>query len=102
MYVPHFTLLFGLSAMVLPPNLADNRCSTVRILKASMNQDILETFFATLRLIGGPNDHPCSLDIKYKLKCHLLSKYSSDMLSHNVPTIDNVNNSCFKEIEKKS
>ena len=34
MYVPHFTLFFGLSAifisaMVLPPNPADNRCSTV-------------------------------------------------------------------------
>ena len=76
--------------------------NTEYILKARLNQDILETFFATLRLMGGPNDHPCSLDIKYRLKCHLLSKYSSDMLSHDVPTTDNVNNRCFKEIEKKS
>ena len=34
------------------------------ILKARLNQDILEKFFVTLRLMGGPNDNPCSLDIK--------------------------------------
>jgi len=74
--------------------------NTEYILKARLNQDIVEKFFATLRLMGGPNDHPCTLDIKYRLKCILLSKYSSGMLSHNVPKIDNVNNRCFKEIEQ--
>jgi len=94
-------LLFNSSLIELCKHLRETY-NTEYILKARLNQDILEKCFATLRLMSGPNDHPCSLDIKCRLKCHSLSKYSSDMLSHNVPTTDNVNNRCLKEIKKKS
>ena len=52
--------------------------------------------------MGGPNDHPCALDIKYRLKWYLLGKYSSDILSHNVSTFDKANDRCFTEIEKEN
>lgn len=38
------------------------------VLTHRLNQDVLENFFSYIRGMGGSNDHPCTLDIKYRLR----------------------------------
>jgi hypothetical protein len=33
-----------------------------------LNQDVLENFFSYIRGMGGANEHPSPLDIKYRLR----------------------------------
>ncbi|XP_050497997.1 transposable element P transposase isoform X1 [Diabrotica virgifera virgifera] len=44
------------------------------ILTRRLNQDPLENFFGVIRAKGGLNDHPTSLDFKYRMRSYLMGK----------------------------
>lgn len=68
------------------------------ILTSRLNQDILENFFATIRLMGATNDHPSALNFKRRLKWYLLGRHSNTLLGNKTNTIDRSNDSCFTEL----
>lgn len=85
------------------------------ILTYRLNQDVLENFFATIRVKGGLHDHPDPLEFRYRLRSYILgrnegtlSSYTNvaDDLTPGVPDLQEqlLSGQCFSklDLEKKS
>ncbi|KAJ8875103.1 hypothetical protein PR048_022994 [Dryococelus australis] len=56
------------------------------ILTATLNQNILEKCFTSIRWIGCTNDHPSPPSFMYRIRSYILSKHSSAFLAVNKNT----------------
>lgn len=71
------------------------------IMTYRLNQDVLENFFAYIRGMGGPNDHPSPMDFKYRLRWYILGKHSSAIFTENRHTME-ANDTCLLNILNES
>lgn len=60
------------------------------IITYHLNQDILENLFSYIRGMGGSNDHPTPLDIKYRLRWCILDKHSASVFTVNRNTEEDI------------
>lgn len=67
------------------------------ILTTRLNQDVLENFFAYIRGMGGPNDHPSPLDFKYRLRWYILGRNSAAIFTENRNTLES-DESCLLNV----
>lgn len=72
------------------------------ILTSRLNQDVLENFFAYIRGMGGPNDHPSPLEFKYRLRWYILGKNSSAIFTENRNTLESSESCLINVLEELS
>lgn len=71
------------------------------VLTSRLNQDVLENFFSYIRGMGEPNDHPSSIDIKYRSGRYILGRNSAAIFTENRNTMDS-EESCLLNVFKKT
>lgn len=64
------------------------------ILTAILNQDVLEIFFSYISGMGGANDHPSPLDLKYRLRWYIMGKQSAAIFTENGNSLES-SEGCF-------